>query len=66
LLVGEVLGWCRANDIPAIHRFQASSGHWIGKGRHFWVKFDDAMTAPKDNDTLVVRECDYELVRLRF
>lgn len=65
LRIFAVLRWCRENDIPALFAFDVTDRQSETCGSRAWLDNAD-LTSPDVGDSLIVRECDYELVRLRF
>lgn len=59
--IDEVAVWCRDNSIPALFQFGDQKPMRIKRWLGWWD-----YTNSYDEDTLIVRESDYTLVRLRF
>lgn len=59
-----MLMWCRDNGIPALLAYKRHSKvHWNIRLAKRDYETNDVTYR---HDYLIVRECDYELVRLRF
>jgi hypothetical protein len=66
VMIADVLTWCRDNSIPALLAVRSlGRDGWNIRGRPFWMSSTFA-TSELDRDSLIVRECDYPLVRLRW
>lgn len=62
--IGLALQWCHDNGIPALFAFEIGRRWIICSGRPWRDGIDKATF--DDSDSLIVREQDYDLVRLRF
>lgn len=61
LRIGTVATWCRKNSIPALFKY----GEYKKTPLKHWLNAED-LTNEYDQDTLIIRDSDYEMVRLRF
>jgi hypothetical protein len=67
IVISEVLNWCRDNGIPVLfcfHTNQPDDQYVIKTKKHFLEPFRNQWQT--FGDSIIVREQDYPLVRLRF
>lgn len=61
-----IVDWCQENSIPMLFMASDTAVELSRYTRRECRKYYSEMSSTYVNDYLIIRDCDYELVRLRF